>query len=63
MRRSGYSPARPLERCATKPNGVGGQHVDLTLAALQKVSVTVARGDKFYADARPSATPCGRGWR
>ena len=37
----------------TKPTGEGGHHVDLTLAALQKVSdFAAAWGDQFYADAQ-----------
>jgi signal transduction histidine kinase len=37
----------------TRPAGAGGQHVDLTLAALQKVSDFVAaRADEFYANAQ-----------
>ncbi len=37
----------------TRPTGAGGHHVDLTLAALQKVSdFAAARGDQFYADAQ-----------
>ena len=37
----------------TKPDGAGGQHVDLLLATLQKVSdFSAARGDQFYADAQ-----------
>jgi signal transduction histidine kinase/DNA-binding response OmpR family regulator len=39
-------------RARTKPTGAGGRHVDLMLAALQKVSdFSLKRGDTFYADA------------
>jgi signal transduction histidine kinase len=37
----------------TKPNGAGGSHVDLLLAALQRVSdFSAVRSDQFYADAQ-----------